>query len=118
MSRTTTPTEFPVDVVGPLSADKRRYTVDKLRSLAQYAPIRSARVSVHSSEYPSVERRIRVSATIAVRRRGILHADAIGEDLRETVDLACRRLASQLTHRHHPLRARAYAVISGPAHRP
>jgi ribosome-associated translation inhibitor RaiA len=118
MSQTTTPTEFPVDVVGPLSADKRRYTIDKLHSLTRYASIRSARVSAHSSDYPSAEQKIRISATIAVRRRGILHADAVGEDLRETVDLACRRLTSQLTHRHHPLRARANALISGPAHRP
>ena len=118
MSRTTIQADLPVDVVGPLSAGERRYTVDKLRSLAQYSPVHSARVTVRSSNYPSVEERFRVGATIAVHRRGILHADAAGEDLREAVDLACRRLASQLTHRHHPLRARAYAWISGPAHRP
>lgn len=93
-----------VDVVGAVSDRQRAYAVAKIDSLAQYAPIRAARVVVGAAPGGGFSLRVNLSGD-----RVFAHAEAGGETVYEAVDLARQRLYHQLTRRQHSHHGRVHA---------
>jgi ribosome-associated translation inhibitor RaiA len=100
------PVAVPVEFVGATSAEEREYAMEKIDSLAQYAPIRTARVVIlrdgDRSDARWIEARVNVRGD-----RLFVHASARGTTTNEALDLVRQRLYQLLTHqRHHSRHAR------------
>ena len=89
-----------VEFVGTTSADEREYALEKIDSLARYAPIRNARVVIlrDGDQFDTrwVEARVNVRGD-----RLFVHASARGGTANEALDLVRQRLYQLLTHQHH-----------------
>jgi ribosome-associated translation inhibitor RaiA len=98
-------TAVSVEFVGTTSAEEREYAVEKIDSLARYAPIRTARVVILKDGDPFDARW--VEARVNVRGdRLFVHASARGATTNEALDLIRQRLYQLLTHeRHRPQHA-------------
>jgi ribosome-associated translation inhibitor RaiA len=106
MSRTVDdPSVVQVAVVGARSSDERDYAVEKIESLTRYAPIRSARVALHTVGDPFDPQW--AEAKVNLSGDGLfVHADARGESAAAAIDLVRQRLYRLLTHeRHRPRHA-------------
>ncbi|HLK43049.1 MAG TPA: HPF/RaiA family ribosome-associated protein [Thermoleophilia bacterium] len=113
----------PVDVTGAASQADRRYAVEKIRSLAQYAgrPVKRAHVILGKADDRSPARRARSPRVQAVASLDVdgrpVNAKATGATAHEAVDRLRQRLYAQLAWRKRPLRA-AYAWVSRSPRRP
>ena len=104
-----------VEVVGAPSAEEREYAVEKISALAQYAPIRTARVVLQTVGDPfdpqGAQARVNLNGD-----RLFVHADAHGGSAHEAVDLVRARLYQALTHQrrhgHRPRHARTRSVMA------
>jgi ribosome-associated translation inhibitor RaiA len=90
----------PVEVTGIGSPQERRYAVEKVRSLATYAhrPVRRAHVTIATTNDPAPGRRVRIAANLDVDGR-VVHAEAVGGDVRACVDALRQRLYTKLSRR-------------------
>jgi ribosome-associated translation inhibitor RaiA len=90
----------PVEFVGAATAEEREYALEKIDSLARYAPIRTARVVILRDGDQFDARRI--EARVNVRGdRLFVHASARGTTTNEVLDLVRQRLYQLLTHQRH-----------------
>jgi ribosome-associated translation inhibitor RaiA len=120
MSRTVTGPDcesIMIEVTGPVSQSERRYAAEKVHALAAYThrPLRRAHVTITVSGNPSAAHRVHISVNLDVDGRTV-HAEADGDNVRESMDVLRQRLYIQLARRQS-LRARAYAWVSAPQRR-
>lgn len=109
--------QLEVEITGSMSPEERRYTTERIGSLATYShkPVLHAHVTVEYPRHAAADQRADVSATFDVSGRTVT-ATATGATTREAVDALRQRMQTRLSRQRRG-RARVYAWVSGASRR-